>query len=118
MTRTNFDSWGLGSDTESQLSHEATELVLYAQNDRGAYFAYLVPMFRACQKHYDKKQGDYERILKGFARIACPIARQYTLEHGSMVDKWSDIFPVSVRREFAAHMADYFLAEYRLGNRW
>ena len=117
MTRDNYQ-WGLGSDTETLLSHEATELILYAQNDYGAHRAYVVPMLKACQKHYDKGRGDYERMVKGFARIACPIARQYTIEHGSMVDRWSDIFPPSVRKEFAEHMADYFLGEYRLGNRW
>ena len=99
-------------------SHEAVELSLYADNDYGCYRAYILPMLVACQKHYDKGQGDYERVVKGFQRVLAPIARQYTLEHGSMVDKWSSVFPVSVRREVAEKFAEYFLAEYRAGNRW
>jgi hypothetical protein len=100
------------------MSHEAVELALYAENDYGCYRAYIEPMFRACRKHYDKGQCDFERMVKGLQRVLAPIARQYTLEHGSMVAEWSDIFPVSVRREVAHHFAERFLAEYRLGNRW
>jgi hypothetical protein len=117
MSRSDY-AWGLGADTEARMSHEAIELTLYAENDHGCYRAYVLPMLKACQKHYDKGQGDYEAMLRGFTRIGAPIARQYILEHGSMTDKWSSVFPVSVRREFARHMAEYFLTEYRLGNRW
>jgi hypothetical protein len=35
-----------------------------------------------------------------------------------MTDKWSSVFPVSVRREVAERFAEYFVTEYRLGNRW
>jgi hypothetical protein len=45
------------------LSHEAVELSLYADNDYGCYKAYILPMLVACQKHYDKGQGDYERVV-------------------------------------------------------
>lgn len=100
------------------MSHEAVELMLYAENDYGCYKAYILPMFLACQKHYDKGNGDYERMVAGFQRVLAPIARQYHLEHGTMSDKWSSLFPVSVRREVATHFAGRFLAEYRLGNRW
>ena len=103
---------------ERSMSDEARELSLYAENDYGCYRAHILPMLVACQKHYDKGQGDYERMLKGFQRVLAPVARQYILEHGSMTDRWSSVFPVSVRREVAEHFAEYFLAEYRLGNRW
>lgn len=100
------------------MSHEAVELSLYAENDYGCFRAYILPMLVACQTHYDKGQGDYERMLKGFQRVLAPVARQYILEHGSMTDRWADVFPVSVRREVAERFAEYFLDEYRLGNRW
>lgn len=106
-------------ETTRAMSHDATELVLYAQNDYGAYRAYILPMLRACQKHYDKGNGDYERVVRGFQRVMAPVARQYTLEHGSMTDKWSDLFPVSVRRECAVYLAEYFVGEYRAnGGGW
>jgi len=113
--RTDYE-YGLGN---FDLSHEATELVLYAQNDQGNYKAYIVPMLRACQKHYDRGQGDYERVLKGFTRQFLPIARNYVLEHCGMTDSVRSLFPLSVRRECAEYMAEYFLDEYRLnGGGW
>ena len=108
--------YGLG-DTE--LSHEATELVLYAQNDYGNYRAYILPMLKACQKHYDKGQGDYERVIAGFTRVFLPIARNYVLEHCRMSDSVRSVFPVSVRRECGRYMAEYFLGEYHAnGGGW
>jgi hypothetical protein len=108
--------YGLGT---TGLSHEATELVLYAQNTAGVYRAYIVPMLQACQKHYDNGNGDYERVLKGFTRIFSPIAKEYVLEHCGMTDSVRSIFPPSVRRECAEYMAEYFLGEYHLnGGGW
>lgn len=120
--RSTFDpvngDYSLGEESYA-MSHEATELVLWAQNDYGAYRAYLLPMLRACQKHYDKGRGDYERVLAGFTRVFLPIAKQYTLEECGMTDSWRDLFPLSVRRECARHMAEYFLAEYHAnGGGW
>jgi hypothetical protein len=117
MARTNFQ-WGLGSDIESQMSQEAIELVLYAENDSGCYNAYILPMLKACEKKYLRAQGDLTKMLNGFSRIACPIARQYMLEHGSMTDSWHSVFTVSVRREFAHYFARYFLSEFNSGNRF
>jgi hypothetical protein len=117
MARTDFQ-WGLGSATESTMSHEAIELVLYAENDAGCYKAYILPMLKACERKYLRLDGDLTKMLNGFARIACPIARQYMLEHGSMTDSWHSVFPVSVRREFAEYFARYFLSEFHAGNRF
>jgi hypothetical protein len=117
MARTNYQ-WGLGWQTESQMSQEAIELVLYAENDSGCYNAYILPMLKACEKKYLRAQGDLTKMLNGFSRIASPIARQYMLEHGSMTDSWHSVFTVSVRREFAHHFARYFLSEFNSGNRF
>jgi hypothetical protein len=40
------------------------------------------------------------------------------LEHGSMTQKWSDLFPKSVREEAATSIVDSWVAEFRLGNYW
>lgn len=101
------------------LSHEATELVLYAENDRATYRAYIVPMLKACQKHYDRGQGDYEKVVAGFTRVFLPIARNYVLEHCGMTDSVRSVFPPSVRRECGRYMAEYFLTEYHAnGGGW
>lgn len=99
------------------MSHEATELVLYAENDYHCYTELIMPVMRACEKHYDRQQGDLDRVIAGFVRVARPIAKLYAAEHCSLADEWRDIFTLSVRYEFACHLADYFLTEYRLGNR-
>lgn len=104
--------------TTPTYSMEATELILYTENDQKTYFAYLEPMLRAATKHYEKGQGDYEKLLKGFLRVATASAKQYTLEHGSMAEAWNRVFPMSVRKEVATHFAEYFLWEYRAGNKW
>ena len=118
MSRSDFQ-YGLGSEAEAKMSHEAVELALYAQNDYGAYKAWILPMLRACKKHYDRGNGDYERMIAGFQRALLPVARQYVLEHCGMTDSVRSLFPPSVRKEAATHLADYFLAEYHAnGGGW
>lgn len=117
MSRSDY-GWGLGSETEERLSDEAVELILYAQNDHGAYKAWILPMLKACQRHYLRGDGDFEKAVNGFTRVFLPIARQYLLEHGTMTDSVRSVFPPAVRQECGRHMAEYFVAEFRAGNRW
>ena len=118
MTRSEYQ-WGLASEHQRTMSHEACELALYAENDQGAYKAWILPMLRACQKHYDRGQGDYERVIAGFQRALLPVARQYVLEHCGMTDSVRSLFPPSVRKEAAEYLAAYFIAEYRAnGGGW
>lgn len=117
MSRSDYQ-WGLGEQAEEIMSHEAVELTLYAQNDQAIYNAYLLPMLKACQRHYDRDNGNLERMIQGFTRAFLPISKQYVLEHCSPNDTARDLFPISVRRECADYMAHYFLGEYRLGNSW
>ena len=120
--RLNYDEttgdYSLGVE-KYEMSHKATELVLYAENDYAIYRAYVLPMLKACQKHYDKGNGDYEKLLAGFTRIFSPIARQYVLEHCGMTASVRGTFPLSVRRECGEYLAEYFLGEYHLnGGGW
>ena len=118
MTRSEYQ-WGLASEHQRTMSHEACELALYAENDAGSYRAWILPMLRACQKHYDRGQGDYERVIAGFQRVLLPVAKQYVLEHCGMTDSVRSLFPPSVRKEAAEYLASYFLAEYRAnGGGW
>ena len=111
-------TWGLGSETNKQYSMEATELILYMENERGIYFSHLEPMLSAATKHYDKAQGDLNKLIKGFSRVATVGAKKYTAEYGSSVTEWNKIFTVAIREEAATYFAHYFLAEYIAGNRW
>ena len=117
--RPNYDETVGDYSLGGEMSHKATELVLYADNDGAIYRAYVLPMLKACQKHYDKGEGDYERMLAGFTRIFSPIARQYLLRHCGMSDSMRGTFPLSVRRECGEYLAEYFLGEYHLnGGGW
>lgn len=99
--------------------HALTELSLYIHNDYGAYRAYFLPACRTIARHYDRGRGDYEKGIKALARYAVlPAARQYLLEHGSMTEGVRSVFPPAIRQLIATDLMDYFLSEYRLGNRF
>ena len=99
--------------------HEQQELYLYILNDWGVYNAYLKPMFRAINKKYDQGQGDYEKAVTGLSRNAVlPAARYYVATHGSMTASVKTMFPKPVRDAVAQELMDYFLDEYRVGNRF
>lgn len=104
---------------DKEISHQAIELALYAQNDAGAYRAWILPMLQASKKHYDRGEGDYERVISGFQRVLLRVAKDYVLVHCGMTDSLRSLFPPSVRKEAAEYLADYFLAEYRAnGGGW
>lgn len=96
---------------------EVQELILYIENDYGTSKAYYFPTLAMIQKHYDKGRGDYEKGIKALARYAVlPSAKQYLLEHGSMIDSVRSVFPPAIREMVATELMDRFLAEYRAGN--
>lgn len=96
----------------------ARELELFIRNDSGVWSGYVEPMFRASERYYVKGAGDYGRLVKGLERVAAAGARAYHAEHGSMFDKWHQVFSVATRHAVAVELADYFLAELRAGNSW
>lgn len=94
------------------LSHEARELVLYAENDQGMYRmrkAYLENVRRKM------KRGTYQVDLgiKLWTYYATLAAKNYAREHGSMSSSWSRMFPTSARREAAERFEKDARAEIR-----
>lgn len=99
-------------------SHEATELELYLMNDYGVHRAYLVPTARNLHRKHKRGVFEYEKAIKGMRHAVDAAAKQYTLEHGSMTDKWSNLFPVGDRNRVAQVLVDDLLAAIREGDLW
>lgn len=99
--------------------HEQRELYLYTINDWPVYKAYVLPALKSIAKKYDQGCGDYEKAISALSRNALlPAARQYVLMHGSMTASVRTMFPKPVRDAVAQELMDYFLSEYRFGNRF
>jgi hypothetical protein len=45
-------------------------------------------------------------------------AQEYCRQHCSKEDKWHEVFDVLARIQAARHFAEYFVTEYKAGNRW
>lgn len=103
----------------AQLDTDKRELLLYIENDWAVHRAFLAPTLRTVAKHYDKGQGDYGKALAAISRYAVlPAAREYVKVHGSMTASVKQMFPKPLRDAVAEDLLEYFLAEYRLGNRF
>lgn len=88
------------------MNHEATELYLYVSNTESAYRAYFLPCVANLAKHKAKGVFSKDLALKSLLHVATQAAKSYNREHGSMFVKWSNIFPVSVRKECAEALFD------------
>jgi hypothetical protein len=101
--------------TDKEMSTEARELELYATNVE----AWIAPVIKTLSKKHRDGVFEYGRALAYVDRYCLvPAAKQYKLEHGSITQKWSDLFPKSVREEAATSIVDSWVAEFRLGNYW
>ena len=101
--------------TTNEMSVEARELELYATNVEG----WIGPVSRTLSKKHQAGVFEYEKALRAVERYCLvPAAKQYKLEFGSMTQRWSDMFPKSVRMEAAESIVDGLVAEFRLGNYW
>jgi len=108
-----------GGSQVSQLDTDRRELALYIDNDYGCHRAFLLPTLRTVAKHYDKGQGDYGKALLAISRYAVlPSAREYVKVHGSMTASVKTMFPKPIRDAVAEDILEYFLSEYRLGNKF
>ena len=96
-------------DTNAQ-----AELELYFDNEEWL----AKPSTIAIGKAHKSGEFDYERALKYLKNRLREAAKQYTLEHGSMTDRWDRLFTVSTRNACALMILEGMLAEFRLGNYW
>ena len=92
---------------------EARELELYASNDGSLYRTYTQPIMRTLASK--KERGTYTRsgAVTAFKRLANAAANKYRREFGTAD---SPIFSAADKEQVAREFADYFEAEYKLGN--
>ena len=97
------------------LSSEATELLLFIENDGEIYRQRIEPITKNLAKK--KKKGVYQETgaVKLWLYAVIDGAKKYAKEFAT-AKEWSKIFPPSVRLEVAKQLAKRFEEEYRLGN--
>lgn len=99
------------------MSHEATELLLYIENDGDLYRRQTVPIMKNLTKKWDKGTYNHTLAKKLWGYLAESGAKAYCRDHCGPGDKWNNIFSVSCRKEVARDLADSWLAELEAGNR-
>jgi hypothetical protein len=97
------------------LSAAAAELCLYGEHNEHCYRAYLLPAFKNLERKIKRGVFSLEKAILLFQRYTTvALAKQYRLEHGSMTDKWSDLFTVSDRMQLAQYWAERVRDEVRI----
>ena len=98
------------------MSVEATELVLFIDNDAPLYRQKEF-VFRALARKKDR--GKYQKALapKAFAALTNIAAKKYVREHGSPYDRWNLVFSPIARRQAAlilvGHFEDWYAVDYQ-----
>ncbi len=96
------------------MSDEATELLLYAQNDGDLYRS----MVQSVQKNLERKikSGKYNHKFapKAWLHVLDAAAKKYVKEFDAPGSKWSDVFPKKARMEAAQEWADQWYEEKKL----
>lgn len=95
------------------MSPEATELVLYADNEEPLYRQKML-IFRALARKKDRGTYDPKLAPKAFAAMLNASAKKYVREFGSRGDRWNAMFSPMDRRHAALHHASEFLDWYAL----
>ena len=89
------------------LSAAATDLCIYAEHNESCYRAYLLPAFKNLERKIKRGVFNLDKAILLFQRYTTvSLAKQYKLEHGSMTDKWSELFTVSDRKQLAEYWAE------------
>lgn len=97
------------------LSTASAELCIYAEQNETCYRAYLLPAFKNLERKIKRGIFDLDKAILLFQKYTTvALAKQYTLEHGSMTDKWSDIFTVSDRKQLAEYWAEKVRDEIKI----
>jgi hypothetical protein len=103
--------------TRQSLNHEMIELMMYAQNDSFFAPAYYEPAYKTLGQFHQKGTYSLDRAIKYLDRyLLLPAAKEYLLQHGSMTDSVTSIFPKPDRIKLAEVMAVEMVAEFKLGN--
>jgi hypothetical protein len=89
------------------MSAEATELVLFIDNDAVLY-RQKDYIFRALARKKDRNTYNKPLAPKAFASLTNLAAKKYIREHGSLADKWNLTFSPIHRRQAALALVDQF----------
>ena len=93
------------------MSAEATELVLFIDNDLPLY-RQKEAIFRALARKKDRHSYQRARAPKAFAALTNTAAKKYVKEHGAPSDRWNLIFSPIHRRQAALLLVDHFEGWY------
>jgi hypothetical protein len=86
-----------------EMSHEAHELVLYADNDHHLHRTSEEPIVKNLRRKHAKGVYDSEKAKKLWGYHADRAAQKYAKDHGSKDHPWHKMFPPSARKQAAAH---------------
>jgi hypothetical protein len=89
------------------MSAEATELVLFIDNDPVLY-RQKEYIFRALARKKDRRTYKKALAPKAFAALTNLAAKKYIREHGSLADKWNLTFSPIHRRQAALVLVEQF----------
>lgn len=92
------------------MSSEAEELVLFADNDSKLYHQRTLPILANLKKRVAKGKYDPALARKLWAYQADDAAKRYEKEFLNP-GEWNKVFPPAVRREAAAHWEAYYRDE-------
>jgi hypothetical protein len=95
------------------MSPEASELLLFADNDEPLYRQKML-IFRALARKKDRGVYDAKLAPKAFAAFLAEGAKKYVREFGSPGDRWNTMFSVAARQAAAEECAAEFLEWYRV----
>lgn len=100
---------------ERTMDHAAADaLKIYIDNDVDLYRQQTTSIIRNLVTRMAKDEYDHDKAAKLFGYLVESGAKKYVKdERGSL--PWHKRFPTDVRRKVAAELADYFLAEAKLG---
>ena len=99
---------------DHDMSHEAHELVLYAENDSQLYTQSAVPIMKNLTRKFKKGVYDPALAVKLWKYHADRAAKKYGKDHGN--DDGFKIFSPAHRREAAKYFEEYWTDELNAGN--
>lgn len=115
-TAFNGKEYDLEDYLNEDLSHNAHELVLHADNDSHLYKTSHVPIAKNLEKKFKKGTYDHEKAKTLWKYHADRAADSYAKEHGSPGQKGHHIFSVKDRKQAAEQFANDHHAEMQAGN--
>jgi hypothetical protein len=100
-------------DNTAWYAQAPNELEWYCLTEFSVRKAYLIPAARDLANKHASGTFDRDTAIKRMRRAADAAAKDYKQTHGSMTQRWDQIFPLDVRNLVAEAMVDYVLRAIR-----